>query len=83
MKTSIRKIGNSAGLIIPSSMLQKHGFDIGSEVELTDSPHSIEISHQKPNYTLSQLLNDCDLSETIPSELQDWDHADITGNELL
>ena len=83
MKTAIRKIGNSAGVIIPAEMLRKQGFVLGEEVELHESKAGIEIAATKPSYTLDELLDQCDLNAPMPQDLMDWDASQPVGNELL
>lgn len=43
MKTVIRKIGNSEGIIIPKEMLQKLGLKAGDEVELKETESGLQI----------------------------------------
>lgn len=43
MNTTIRKIGNSEGIIIPKEMLQRLGLKAGDEVELRQAGQGIEL----------------------------------------
>ena len=83
MKTAVRKIGNSAGVIIAANALQVAGIKLGDEVEIQESPGCIKITAAKPKYTLDELLAQCDQSALAPKELEDWDISQPVGNELL
>ncbi|MAZ82570.1 MAG: AbrB family transcriptional regulator [Hoeflea sp.] len=43
MNTTIRKIGNSEGIIIPKEILQRLGLKAGDEVELREGSRGIEL----------------------------------------
>jgi putative addiction module antidote len=43
MHISIRKIGNSEGVIIPKEVLNRHGLKAGDMVELTDEAGQISL----------------------------------------
>lgn len=47
MKTKIRKIGNSAGIIIPKEVRKETGLKLGDAVMVGMHGHSIIISPQK------------------------------------
>lgn len=83
MKTSIRKIGNSAGVIITANALRVAGIHLGDEVEIQESPGCIKIKSLKPKYTLDELLAQCDDNVPMSDELEDWNASESVGNELL
>jgi len=42
-----------------------------------------DIGRQAKKYTLSELLQQCDLNASIPEELQDWEMMEPIGREIL
>jgi len=85
MKTTIRKIGNSAGTILPSPVLKKLHLSEGDAIEISVKGNSIVIapSTSKPKYALKDLLKQCDSKAPKPKELKEWDEAEPVGQELL
>lgn len=83
MKTTIRKIGKSTGVILPSPLLRKLHLSEGDAVEISVKGNAIVISPctSKPKYKLDDLLKQCDLKAPMPTDLSDWDAAPAIGNE--
>jgi antitoxin MazE len=79
MKTSIRKIGNSKGFIIPASFLAQTG--VADEVEMTIKDQSIIITPIKPNkrvgwfdnYEASHDHNAWEDIVALASEQEEWE----------
>lgn len=72
MKTTIRKIGNSAGIILPSGILKSLGFNIGQAVTLEEESGCIVISPSEAsgssaqfnaaiNYAIDKVPNEADI----------------------
>jgi len=85
MKTTIRKIGNSAGVILPATILKKLNLAESDAVEIEEDGTRILIRpcKAKPRYSLAELLSQCDESAPCPDELRDWEDAGAAGQELL
>ena len=83
MQTVVRKIGNSAGTIIPAALLKKLNLKEGDLVDIRDDEGRIIIvpNRIKRKYTLTELLAQCDESAPMPQELIDWDNTPEEGNE--
>jgi antitoxin ChpS len=83
MQTVVRKIGNSAGTIIPAALLKKLNLKEGDLVDIRDDEGRIIIvpNRIKRKYTLTELLAQCDESALMPQELIDWDNTPEEGNE--
>jgi putative addiction module antidote len=47
MNVTIRKIGNSEGVILPKDVLQNLGLKTGDTLELREVDNGIELVHQK------------------------------------
>ncbi len=86
MKTNIRKIGNSAGLILPAVILKKLNLSEGDEIQISEKENQIVITPTKikPNkYTLKELLAQCDLNAPMPEVVKEWDDIQPIGRESL
>jgi len=85
MRTTIRKIGNSAGTILPAAIREKLQLNEGDSVEIEVQGGQIVIKpcKVKPKYKLSDLVAQCDESAPYPDELRDWDEASFVGQETL
>lgn len=46
----VKKIGNSAGLVLPKEILAHLGADIGGTLSVTKTPHGIELSVRQPDF---------------------------------
>ena len=67
MQTSIRKIGNSTGVIIPAALLKKLNLSQGDKITIEENGGKIVISSAKPVYQLKDLIAKCDLSAPMPA----------------
>ncbi|RVU31996.1 AbrB/MazE/SpoVT family DNA-binding domain-containing protein [Rheinheimera riviphila] len=84
MLTHVRKIGNSAGTIIPAPLMKKLQLQEGDMVSIAEQDGNIIISPVKsrPKYQLADLLAQCDPTAPMPESLQEWDQATAVGNEI-
>lgn len=85
MKTNIRKIGNSAGTILPSPILKKLRLVEGDLIEITEDGRRIVITptHAKPHYKLKDLLSQCNEKASPPKDQKVWDGIKPVGKEIL
>ncbi len=85
MKTNIRKIGNSSGLILPAIILKKLNLSEGDEIDVSESGNKIVITPKKmkPKYSLKELLALCDLNAPMPNAVKEWDDIQPVGRESL
>ncbi len=85
MNTSIRKIGNSSGMILPAVILKKLHLSEGDEVEISENGSQIMITPKKnkPKFTLKELLAQCDLDAPMPEAAKEWDEMPVVGQESL
>ncbi len=83
MRTNIRKIGNSAGAIIPALLLKKLNISKGDSIEITEDNHKIIISPCKIKYSLKELLSQCDENAAMPKILNEWEQLSPVGREVL
>lgn len=59
MKLEIKKIGNSAGLILPRELLSRLGFNVGDEIFVVpDGSGGIHLSAYDPEFERSMQIVD-------------------------
>ncbi len=83
MKLKVQKISNGAGLLVPKTVLQHLGLDVGSivDMELTDEQLIIR---PKPMPTLEEMLAACTPENTALSEEdREWLSDGPVGKEIL
>lgn len=73
MELSIRKLGNSVGLILPAALLRTLDFSIGSVVKAKQVGGTLIITPAtKTSYSLSELLARCDVKAAEPKDMEGW-----------
>lgn len=85
MITTIRKIGNSAGAILPASVREKLNLKEGDSVEIEVKGGAIVLNpcYVRPKYTLGELLAQCDDAAPYPTDIVDWDKSSAVGREVM
>ncbi len=85
MITNIRKIGNSAGAILPAALLKKLDLSEGDSIEITEIENKliIEPCKIKNKYTLKELLSQCDQNSPLPDSVNEWDNIEPVGREAV
>ncbi|MDR9467825.1 antitoxin [Marinospirillum sp.] len=82
--THLRKVGGSVMLPVPPALLSVLHLEAGSSVGLDiEAGHLIVHSQTQPEYTLEQLLSQCDFSVPVSTEDQVWMDDVPQGNELI
>lgn len=83
MELSIRKLGNSAGIIFPATMLKSLNLSIGSAVNADEIDGRIVLTPAvKIKYTLSELMAQCDLKAEGPTDMKAWESMLPAGKEF-
>jgi antitoxin component of MazEF toxin-antitoxin module len=84
MLTQVRKIGNSAGAIIPAPVLKELKLREGDSIDVSVGENCIIIKPAtgKPKYSLEELLKKCNPKAPKTKELDDWEHIKPVGNEI-
>lgn len=85
MNTTIRKIGNSSGAIIPGELLRSMNLKNGDRITISEERNRLVITKSRrcPRYALDELLAQCDTEAPMPDELADWDTLPPAGDEVL
>jgi antitoxin ChpS len=86
MELVIRKLGNSAGLTLPPSLLRDFDFSIGQSLLVERAPNNSIVLRAKPTrkrYTAAELNKQCNLKAPMPTDLQAWEGMPAVGDEAL
>ena len=59
----IKKIGNSAGIILPKEVLAKLRADVGDELFLTEAPDGVRLSASNPDFAAKMALAEAIMRE--------------------
>jgi len=83
--TNLRKVGGSVMLAVPPVFLEqlqlKPGTTVG--VAATGDGQLVVFPRPRPRYTLDELLDASDYSQTQPPEEREWVDAPAVGRELI
>lgn len=84
MRTTVRKIGNSAGAIIPAHVLKQLKLSEGDTVDVSvkDGCILIRSAKDKPKYTLAELLAKCNPEGPTVTDLEIWEQSTPVGKEV-
>ena len=87
MQTTVRKIGNSAGTILPARLLRELGIREGDALEITVEDGKLvvqKVARPKPVFDLASLVANTDFDAMRnDEELQQWQAMPPTGRESL
>lgn len=82
--TYFRKVGGSIMLRVPAAVLDQAGITVDQAASVrVDAGRLIVEPSRVPEYSLEDLLAQCDLSAPPPEEDRAWDQAAAVGEELL
>ncbi|OKB66436.1 antitoxin ChpS [Serratia marcescens] len=81
MKVSIKKWGNSAGMLVPSALMNELELQVGQEMDMQVIDGALVIKPVKRRYSLQQLLDGCD-SEAPAAADGNWENMPPAGKEV-
>lgn len=83
METTLKRFGNSVGLVIPKAYRESLGFAVGQTITLEPSDDGLLLRRAaRQRYTLDELLEQCDLSAPVPAAVDEWDDVPAVGKEI-
>lgn len=83
METAIRKLGNSAGLILPVQLLKSLNLAIGQTVDVEESEGRLVVTPKmRKQYALKDLLAQCDAKAAPPAGTAVWESMGDAGLEV-
>lgn len=82
--TTLRTVGGSVMFAIPKPILEGLGLSPNTQVGLSVSGGRLIVDpHPRPRYTLSELMEQCDLSAPVTDESRGWLDVEPEGREIL
>lgn len=82
METSIQKVGNGVGVILPAPLLNRLHLKIGQRVQLEASDGCLVITPiGRKSYALKDFLAQCDEKAPPPADTLAWENAGRAGHE--
>lgn len=84
MEIAIRKLGNSAGIILPATLMRALGLSIGAAVTAEQVDGKLVLTPAvKKRYTAAELNAQCNPRAPMPEDMVAWEHAPAVGSEAL
>jgi antitoxin ChpS len=84
METAIRKLGNSAGIILPAALLRSMKFEVGQVIDIEVEDGRIVVTPKRSKrYTAAELNAQCDSRAPMPEDMVAWENAPVLGSETL
>jgi antitoxin ChpS len=82
--THLRKVGGSIMLAVPPALLDLLRLRPGAKVGIAvESGRLVVEPHQRPRYTLDELLAQCDPGAARSKEDREWLRGKPVGGELI
>lgn len=82
MDLAIRKLGNSAGVILPATLLKSLGLCVGQRLEAEEVDGKLMLTPRAKKYTLNELLAQCDQKAPPPADVVGWNDMPAVGAEV-
>lgn len=82
MRITIKKWGNSAGMVIPGVVMKELGLKPGQSMEAHVTNNQLVLTPVSKQYSLEELLAQCDLSAPEMSEQEVWGLSSSMGDEV-
>lgn len=81
---TLRSVGGSVVMAIPKRLLEIIHLQSGAQVDINVKDNKLVVEpHHKPNYTLHELLAQCDFAAPLSTEEQVWLDEPPTGAEEI
>jgi len=83
MELPIRKLGNSAGIILPAALLRSLNLSVGSAVNAEQIKGKLILTPApKTRYSLNELMARCNPKAKISGDLKEWNSMTPVGKEV-
>lgn len=82
MRITIKKWGNSSGMVIPNVVMKELNLRPGQSVEAQVSNNQLILTPISRRYSLDELLAQCDMNATELSEQDVWGKSPPAGDEI-
>lgn len=81
MQTSIKKLGNSVGILLPAVLVKTLNLSVGQAVDIETVDGNLVLKPSTPRYTLGELVAQCSPKAPMPSDISDWENMPSVGLE--
>ena len=82
MRITIKRWGNSSGMVIPNIVMKELNLQPGQSVEAQVSNNQLILTPISRRYSLDELLAQCDMNATELSEQDVWGKSTPAGDEI-
>ncbi|HDI5991323.1 TPA: type II toxin-antitoxin system ChpS family antitoxin [Escherichia coli] len=82
MRITIKRWGNSSGMVIPNVVMKELNLRPGQSVEAQVSNNQLTLTPISRRYSLDELLAQCDMNATELSEQDVWGKSTPAGDEI-
>ncbi len=83
-QAKLRAIGGSVAVTIPPALLKQLNLGSESRVTLSIEGNRLVVEPaRKPQYTLAELMAQCDFSQPVSKDEQDWLDMPSAGREVI
>ena len=82
MRITIKRWGNSSGMVIPNVVMKELNLRPGQSVEAQVSNNQLILTPISRRYSLDELLAQCDMNATELSEQDVWGKSTRAGDEI-
>ncbi|HGY4561498.1 TPA: type II toxin-antitoxin system ChpS family antitoxin [Escherichia coli] len=82
MRITIKRWGNSSGMVIPNVVMKELNLRPGQGVEAQVSNNQLILTPISRRYSLDELLAQCDMNATELSEQDVWGKSTPAGDEI-
>jgi len=84
METAIRKLGNSAGIILPAAFLRSLKCEVGQTIDIAVEDGRLVVTPKRSKrYTAAELNALCNPRAPMPEDIVAWERAPVAGGEAL
>ena len=82
MRITIKRWGNSSGMVIPNVVMKELNLRPGQSVEAQVSNNQLILTPISRRYSLDEPLAQCDMNATELSEQDVWGKSTPAGDEI-
>nr|HEK7437472.1 type II toxin-antitoxin system ChpS family antitoxin [Escherichia coli]HEK8036437.1 type II toxin-antitoxin system ChpS family antitoxin [Escherichia coli]HEK8119938.1 type II toxin-antitoxin system ChpS family antitoxin [Escherichia coli]HEK8193342.1 type II toxin-antitoxin system ChpS family antitoxin [Escherichia coli] len=82
MRITIKRWGNSSGMVIPNVVMKELNLRPGQSVGAQVSNNQLILTPISRRYSLDELLAQCDMNATELSEQDVWGKSTPAGDEI-
>jgi antitoxin ChpS len=82
METSIKRLGNSVGILLPSGLVRALNLSVGQSVNIESIDGNLVVKPKiAKRYTLKELVAQCNPKAPMPVEIKEWENMPLVGLE--